>query len=310
MDIDWVRSARANPAAVAVRAARVLALSPSPPSAHPDWLLGAVRCLDLTTLSGADTPGRVRRLAAKARHPVRSDVLNALSSRGLAASDLTVGAACVYHEMVAPAVAALEGSGVPVCAVSAGFPAGQTPLDARLIEIERSVAAGADEIDIVIGRGLAITGRWDELYRQVRMYRDACGQARMKAIVAAGDLASLNQIAMATRTCMLAGADFVKTSTGAEPVNAALPFGLVMAGAIRDYRVRFGHSVGLKPAGGISTSQQVVSWITLVLEELGPRWLAPDLFRIGASSALTSIEVALETAARGRESVARRQPLG
>jgi deoxyribose-phosphate aldolase len=212
--------------------------------------------------------------------------------------------------MIHSALPALTGSGVPGCAVSAGFPAAQTDQPNKIGQIERSVAAGAQEIDIVISRELVLTGRWEELYEEVAAYRAACGHALMKAILAAGDLATLRQVAQAARVCLLAGADFIKTSTGMESVNATIPVGLVMAGAIRDYRDVSGHAAGIKPAGGISSADQVIQWMVLVREELGPGWLQPALFRIGASSVLSDIEREIETAATGRPSAARRHPPG
>ncbi|MGE5125446.1 MAG: deoxyribose-phosphate aldolase [Betaproteobacteria bacterium] len=270
------------------------------------WLLKAVTCLDLTTLAGDDTPGNVLRLCAKGRQPVRADLLEAIAMAG---RGLHVGAICVYHNLVPTAVAALAGSGVPVAAVSTGFPAGQTPLDLKVQEIRRSVEAGAAEIDIVVSRAHVLTGDWRALYDEVRAFREACGPARMKTIVAAGELGTLRNLALASHVCMMAGADFIKTSTGKEPLNATLPFGLVMVRAVRDYHERTGHRVGFKPAGGIRTAKQALDWLLLMKEELGKEWLAPALFRIGASALLTDIERQLEHFATGRYSAAHRQPM-
>jgi deoxyribose-phosphate aldolase len=271
------------------------------------WLLRAVTLMDLTTLSGDDTAGRVRRLCAKARRPVRADLLEAMGAGQL---PIRVGAVCVYHRFVATAVEALEGSGIPVAAVSTGFPAGLSPLEQRLDEIRASVAAGAEEIDIVITRSHVLTEDWHALYDEVRAMRETCGDAHIKTILATGELGTLRNVARASVVCMMAGADFIKTSTGKEPVNATLPVGLVMARAIRDFRERTGHMVGLKPAGGIRTAKDALDWLVLIKEELGDRWLRPDLFRFGASSLLTDIERQLEHFVTGRYSAAYRHPAG
>jgi deoxyribose-phosphate aldolase len=270
------------------------------------WLLRAITLMDLTTLQGDDTPGRVRRLCAKARQPVRRDLLEQLGCGDL---ELKVAAVCVYHAFVETAVLALSGSGIPVAAVSTGFPAGLSPMSTRLAEIEASVAAGAGEIDIVITRAQVLTGNWPALYDEVKAFRSACGDAHLKAILATGDLGTLRDVARASVVAMMAGADFIKTSTGKEPVNATLPFGLVMARQIREYRQRTGYLVGLKPAGGIRTAKQSLDWLAMIKDELGDRWLRADLFRFGASSLLTDIERQLEHYATGRYSAAHRHPL-
>jgi deoxyribose-phosphate aldolase len=263
--------------------------------------------MDLTTLAGDDTPGRVRRLCAKARRPVRADLLEAM---GAAQLPIRVGAVCVYHSFVETAVEALEGSGIPVAAVSTGFPAGLSPFAQRIGEIRASVAAGAEEIDVVITRAHALTENWRALYDEVRAMRDACGDAHIKTILATGELGTLRTVARASLVCMMAGADFIKTSTGKEGVNATLPVGLVMARAIRDYRERTGQLVGLKPAGGIRTARESLDWLALIKDELGERWLRPNLFRFGASSLLTDIERQLEHFVTGRYSAAHRHPTG
>ena len=263
--------------------------------------------MDLTTLAGDDTPGRVRRLCAKARRPVRDDLLEALGATQL---PIRVGAVCVYHTFVETAVEALEGSGIPVAAVSTGFPAGLSPFPERLAEIRASVAAGAEEIDVVITRAHALTENWRALYDEVRAMREACGDAHIKTILATGELGTLRTVGRASLVCMMAGADFIKTSTGKEPVNATLPVGLVMARAIRDYRERTGQLVGLKPAGGIRAAKESLEWLALIKDELGDRWLRPDLFRFGASSLLTDIERQLEHFTTGRYSAAHRHPAG
>jgi deoxyribose-phosphate aldolase len=261
--------------------------------------------MDLTTLAGDDTPGRVRRLAAKGRRPVRTDLLESLGAGQL---PIRVAAVCVYHSFITTALEALEGSGIPVAAVSTGFPAGLSPLDQRLAEIRASVAAGAEEIDVVITRAHVLTENWRALYDEVRAMREACGDAHIKTILAAGELGTLRNVARASLVCMMAGADFIKTSTGKESVNATLPFGVVMARAIREYQERSGHMVGLKAAGGIRSAREALDWLALVKDELGNRWLRPDLFRLGASALLTDIERQLEYFVTGRYSAAHRHP--
>jgi len=270
------------------------------------WLLKAISCLDLTSLKGDDTPGRVRRLCAKAKAPLRSDLAEAL---GVGDFGITVGAVCVYHEMVPTAVDALMQTGIPVAAVSTGFPAGLSPFRLRVAEIEESVAAGAREIDVVISRRHALTENWSALYDELCAFREACGPAHMKAILATGELISLSKVARASMVAMMAGADFIKTSTGMEPVNATQPVSLVMLRAIRDYEAMTGARIGFKPAGGISTAKQALQYLVLVKEELGRDWLDPDLFRFGASSLLTDIERQLEHFVTGRYSAAHRHPM-
>ena len=306
LDLAWVRDIRINRSAVERRAATLVTRRSVKLDWQVAWLLRAVTLMDLTTLQGDDTPGRVRRLCAKARQPVRADLLEALGAGSL---DITVAAVCVYHAFLETAQRALEGSGVPVAVVSTGFPAGLTPFRLRLSEIETSVEAGADEIDIVITRGHVLTGSWKALYDEVRAFRDAAGLAHLKTILGTGELGTLRDVARASAVCMMAGADFIKTSTGKESVNATLPVGLVMARSIRDYRERTGCLVGLKPAGGIRTAKQSLDWLGLLKEELGDRWLRPDLFRFGASSLLADIERQLEYAATGAYSAFHRHPL-
>jgi deoxyribose-phosphate aldolase len=307
LELDLVEEVRVNRSAVERRTATLRGRRTVKKEWQAAWLLRAVTLMDLTTLSGDDTPGRVRRLCAKARRPVRADLLEAMGASQL---PIRVGAVCVYHRFVSTAVEALEGTGIPVAAVSAGFPAGLSPLEQRLDEIRASVAAGAEEIDIVITRSHVLTEDWRALYDEVRAMREICGDAHIKTILATGELGTLRNVARASVVCMMAGADFIKTSTGKEPVNATLPVGLVMARAIRDFRERTGHMVGLKPAGGIRTAKDALDWLVLIKEELGDRWLRPDLFRFGASSLLTDIERQLEYFVTGRYSAAYRHPAG
>jgi deoxyribose-phosphate aldolase len=307
LELDWVEEIRVNRSAVERRTATLRGRRTVKKEWQAAWLLRAITLMDLTTLSGDDTAGRVQRLCAKARRPVRADLLEAMGASQL---PIRVGAVCVYHRFVATAVEALEGSGIPVAAVSTGFPAGLSPLEQRLDEIRASVAAGAEEIDIVITRSHVLTENWPGLYEEVRAMREACGDAHIKTILATGELGTLRNVARASVVCMMAGADFIKTSTGKESVNATLPVGLVMARAIRDFRERTGHMVGLKPAGGIRTAKDALDWLVLIKEELGDRWLRPDLFRFGASSLLTDIERQLEHFVTGRYSAAHRHPTG
>jgi deoxyribose-phosphate aldolase len=306
LDLDVVRAIHVNRSAVERRAATLPTRRTVKKEWQAAWLLRAITLMDLTTLSGDDTPGNVRRLCAKARNPLRQDLLEALGAEDLG---ITVGAVCVYHAMVPTAVEALEGSGIPVAAVSTGFPAGLSPVDQRIAEIRASVAAGAKEIDIVITRGHVLTGNWEALYEEVRSFREACGDAHMKSILATGELATLTNVARASVVAMQAGSDFIKTSTGKEGVNATLPFGIVMCRMIREFFEQTGHAVGFKPAGGIRTAKQALEYLFLMKEELGDRWLRPDLFRYGASSLLTDIERQLEHFVTGRYAAAYRQPM-
>jgi deoxyribose-phosphate aldolase len=303
---DVIPLIRVNRSAVERRAATIPARRTVKKAYQAAWLLRAITCIDLTTLSGDDTPGTVERLCAKARRPLRDDLVRAL---GVGALDIKVGAVCVYHTFVPTAVRALEGSGIPVAAVSAGFPAGLSPLAQRIEEIRASVEAGAREIDIVITRAHVLLGHWDALYDEVRAFREACGDAHMKAILATGELATLSNVARASQVAMMAGADFIKTSTGKESANATLPVGLVMARMIRAYEAETGYAVGLKPAGGIRTAKSALEWLIMIKEELGDRWLSPSLFRFGASGLLTDIERQLEHHVTGRYSAANRHPM-
>jgi len=306
LQLDRVLAVRVNRSAVERRAATLPARRSVKKEWQAAWLLRAITCIDLTTLSGDDTPGNVRRLCAKGRNPLRHDLVEAL---GVAELDIKVGAICVYHAMVPTAVHALEGTGIPVAAVSTGFPAGLSPLEERVREIRASVAAGAKEIDIVITRGHVLTGNWQALYDEVRLFRDACGDAHMKSILATGELATLGNVARASMVAMMAGSDFIKTSTGKEGVNATLPFSLVMVRMIREYFEQTGYAVGYKPAGGIRAAKNALEYLYLMKDELGDRWLKPDLFRFGASSLLTDIERQLEHFVTGRYSAAHRHPM-
>jgi len=306
LDLERVRAIRVNRSAAERRAATIPTRRTVKKEWQAAWLLKAITLMDLTTLSGDDTAGNVTRLCAKARRPVRAEILAALGAESLG---ITVGAVCVYHRWVETAVRALEGSGIPVAAVSTGFPAGLSPFETRLAEIHASVAAGAREIDIVITRAHVLTGDWTALYDEVCAFREACGDAHLKAIIATGELATLTNVARASWVAMQAGADFIKTSTGKEGVNATLPVSLVMARQIREYAEAAGFQVGYKPAGGIRAAKPALDYLLLMKEELGVRWLQPDLFRFGASGLLTDIERQLEHHVTGRYAAAHRQPM-
>jgi deoxyribose-phosphate aldolase len=306
LDMDWASRVRINRSAVERRAATLTTRRTVKKEWQAAWLLRAITCIDLTTLAGDDTPGNVLRLCAKARQPVRRDILEAL---GASDYDLKVGAVCVYHNLVQVAVEALRGSGIPVAAVSTGFPAGQISFEQKLAEIDASVRAGASEIDIVISRAHVLTGNWQVLYDEVRAFREACGEAHMKTILATHELATLRNVGMASLVCMMAGADFIKTSTGKEAVNATLPVGVVMTRAIRDYYEQTGYQVGFKPAGGIRSAKNALDWLILMKEELGNEWLSNRLFRLGASGLLSDIERQLSYFVTGHYAAAHHNPM-
>lgn len=308
LNLDWIESARINRSAVERRVASLPKRRSVKKEWQAGWLLRAISCIDLTTLAGDDTPGRVKRLCAKAKQPVRPDMLARL---GVLEDGLTVGAVCVYPSRVRDAVEALDGADIPVASVATGFPAGQTPLPQRIAEIEQAIEAGAREIDIVITRTHVLTGNWTALYEEIRQFRETCGDAaHMKSILATGDLATLKQVHQASLVAMMAGTDFIKTSTGKEKVNATLEFGLVMTRAIREYQDATGYKVGFKPAGGISNAKQTMAWQALMKEELGDEWLMPDLFRIGASSLLTDLERQLYHHITGHYAARHHMPMG
>ena len=296
---DWFEGIDVNLSATERRAATITTRRTVKKQWQAAWLVRAIECIDLTTLAGDDTEGRVDRLCAKARHPLRDDLKKAL---GLEAYDLTTGAVCVYPAMVPEAVKALRGSKVPVASVATGFPAGLTPLKQRLEEISNAVDAGAVEIDIVINRRFALTGNWAALYDETRLMREACGPARMKAILGTGDIKTMSGVYKASMVAMMAGADFIKTSTGMETANATLPVGLTMLRAIRDYKMRSGFDVAFKPAGGIRASKDALAWLTLMKEEMGTEYATPYFFRMGASGLLGDIERQIEHYVTGRYS--------
>jgi deoxyribose-phosphate aldolase len=306
LNVDWVENIRVNTSAVERRAQTLVTRRTVKKDFQVAWLLRAISCMDLTTLSGDDTDERVRRLCAKGRQPIRQDLVKLL---GIESLNIRAAAICVYHTFVETALRALEGSGIKVAAVSTGFPAGLSPLDERVAEIRRSVEAGAHEIDVVITRAHVFGGQWQALFDEIATFKAACGNAHMKVILGTGDLLTLRNVARASMVAMMAGADFIKTSTGKEAVNATLPVGLVMTRAIREYAQQTGMAVGFKPAGGIRTAKQSIEWLALMKEELGASWLNAKLFRLGASSMLTDIERQLEFHATGRYSADYRHPI-
>jgi deoxyribose-phosphate aldolase len=306
LNLDWVEDVRVNTSAVERRAQTLVTRRTVKKEWQAAWLLRAISCMDLTTLSGDDTEERVRRLCAKARQPIQHELVKQL---GIESLQIQVAAVCVYHSFVETARRALEGSGIHVAAVSTGFPAGLSPLKERIAEIRRSVEAGADEIDVVITRAHVFGANWRALYEEIGSFKNACGPAHMKVILGTGDLLTLRNIARASVVAMMAGADFIKSSTGKETVNATLPVGLVMTRAIREYAYNTGMAVGFKPAGGIRTAKQSLEWLSLMKEELGPSWLKAELFRLGASSMLGDIERQLEHYATGRYSADYRHPI-
>jgi len=308
LDLEWIASAHINRSAVERRTTSLPGRRSIKKVWQAAWLLRAITCIDLTTLAGDDTPGRIRRLCAKARQPVRPDMLKSLGDFD---RPVTVAAVCVYPDRVRDAVEALQGTDIPVASVATGFPAGQTPLSQRIAEIEQAIEAGAREIDIVIHRPYVLTANWQALYDEIKLFREVCGEtAHMKTILATGDLGTLMQVYQASMVAMMAGSDFIKTSTGKESINATLEFGLVMTRAIREYYRITGYKVGFKPAGGINKAKEALAWQALMKEELGTAWLMPDLFRIGASSLLTDLERQLYHFITGHYAARHHMPMG
>ena len=305
-DLEWVNSIKVNRSAVERRA---LTLSPRRSIKNEwqaAWLLKALTLIDLTTLSGDDTPSNVKRLCSKALNPLNNDLIIGL---GLEKRKLTVAAVCVYHSLIKSAKEALMNSKLPLAAVSAGFPAGLSPVETRLKEIELSILSGATEIDIVINRNHVLKADWINLYNEIKLFREACKNTHLKTIIATGDIMTFRNIAKASLVCMMAGADFIKTSTGKENINSTIPFSLVMVRAIRDYFDKTNFKVGFKAAGGIKSAKESISYLTLIKEELGNDWLNPSLFRIGASSLLGDIERQLDHYVTGSYSASNRHSM-
>ncbi|XP_035257140.1 deoxyribose-phosphate aldolase [Anguilla rostrata] len=308
LDLEWVSRVRVNTQAVLKRAQQIQGRKLVKKQWEAAWLLRAVTCIDLTTLAGDDTPSNVHRLCLKATQPVRCDLLKAMDMQD---KGITTAAVCVYPSRVADAVKSLKAanSSLPVASVATGFPAGQTPLKTRLEEVRLAVQDGAGEIDIVINRTLALTAQWEELYQELQQFREACGEAHMKSILAVGELGCFSTVYRASLVAMMAGSDFIKTSTGKETINATYPVAIVMARAIRDYFLRTGHKVGFKPAGGIRTAKDSLVWLTLMKEELGEEWMGPHLFRLGASTLLADIERQVYHHVTGRYAAYQELPL-
>jgi len=305
-DRNLIDGIRVNLSATERRAATLTSRRSLKKDWQAAWLIKAVTCIDLTTLSGQDTPGKVRRLCAKARTPISLNLQRAL---GIEPLNITTGAVCVYHEMVETAVNALEGTNIPVAAVSTGFPAGLSSLSTRIQEVKNSIAAGAKEIDIVIRRGDVLNGHWRALYDEIKGFKEACGDVHMKTIISTGELSTLNNVGRASMVAMMAGSDFIKTSTGMESTNATIAVSLVMTRMIRHYHELTGHRVGFKPAGGIGSAKDAIQYLVLIKEELGNSWLNPEMFRFGASSLLADIERQLEHHVTGRYSAFNRHPI-
>ncbi|HUA14247.1 MAG TPA: deoxyribose-phosphate aldolase [Verrucomicrobiae bacterium] len=306
LDLNWVKDVRVNTSAVERRTQTHTARRTVKKEWQAAWLLRAITCMDLTTLSGDDTDERVRRLCAKARQPIQQDLVEKL---GTAELGIQVAAVCIYHTFIETALSALEGTGIRVAVVSTGFPAGLSPLTERVTEIRRSAEAGAHEIDVVITRAHVFSGRWQALYDEIAAFKQACGTAHMKVILGTGDLQTLRNVSRASLVAMMAGADFIKTSTGKEAVNATLPVSLVMVRAIREYAQETAMAVGFKPAGGIRSAKQSLDWLAMMKEELGLPWMRADLFRFGVSGLLGDIERQLEHHATGRYSADYRHPI-
>ena len=305
LNLDWIDSVQMNRSAIERRCSTMTKRRSIKKDWQAAWLLKSLSCIDLTTLSSDDTPERVRRLCAKARQPLRPELVASLGLKGLKPQ---VAAVCVYHSFVKTAVKALQKSEIPVAAVSTGFPHGLNPLPRRIEEIRDSIDAGAKEIDIVITRAHVFSKNWQALYDEISAFREASETAHLKTILGTGELGTFRNVAKASLVCMMAGADFIKTSTGKEGVNATLTVSLVMLRMIREYLENTGYSVGFKPAGGIRTARQSLEWLIMMKEELGREWMEPNLFRFGASGLLTDIERQLEHHTTGRYSAAHRQP--
>ena len=298
--LDLIRSGPAAAAALVARASPVDAVGLEERAAalakrsikreSKLWALDlAIRCMDLTTLEGMDTPGKVVAMCAKAVRPDPSD--HAIPS---------VAAVCVYPELVPVARVQLEGTGVKVASVGGAFPSGLSSLKARLEDIRTAVAYGADEVDIVLNRSAFLAGRYRQAFEEIVASKEACGEAHLKVIIEAGELGSYDQIRKASVLAMAAGADFIKSSTGKAGVSATLPNGLCMMEAARDFHRETGRQVGVKMAGGIRVSKSAIHYLVLVYETLGPDWMSPDRFRIGASSLLNDVLMQVNKERTGR----------
>ena len=295
LDLSWINNIQVNLSAVERRTSSLVKRRSVKKDYQAAWLLKAVTLIDLTTLSGDDTFGKIDRLCHKALNPIARDILNSFQLAG----SLQVGAVCVYHHLVKQAKKNLDEK-MPIAAVSTGFPAGLSSFGTRKKEIIDSINAGATEIDIVINRGFVLQNDWVKLYNEVKNFKQTANGVKIKAILGVGDLETMRNVAKASLVCMMAGADFIKTSTGKENINANLNNSLVMLRMIREFHEYSGKKIGFKPAGGISSSKTVIEFLILVMEELGEEWIDPSLLRIGASSLLIDIERQLYHHAFGR----------
>ena len=296
LDLNWINNINVNLSAVERRTTTLVKRRSVKKEYQASWLLKAITLIDLTTLSGDDTFGKVDRLCKKALNPIANNILSKLEINEDA---VKVGAVCVYHHLVSQAKNQLKGQ-LPIAAVSTGFPAGLSSFSTRKKEVVDSIKSGANEIDIVINRGFVIQNNWKKLYEEVKSFKLAANKTKIKAILGVGDLETMRNVAKASLVCMMAGADFIKTSTGKESINANLNNSLVMLRMIREFHEFSGKKIGFKPAGGISTAKSVLEFLILVMEELGEDWLNPNLLRIGASSLLIDIERQLYHHAFGR----------
>ncbi len=296
LDLNWINNINVNLSAVERRTTTLVKRRSVKKEYQASWLLKAITLIDLTTLSGDDTFGKVDRLCKKALNPIANNILSKLEINEDA---IRVGAVCVYHHLVSQAKNQLNGK-LPIAAVSTGFPAGLSSFSTRKKEVIDSIKSGANEIDIVINRGFVIQNNWKKLYEEVKSFKLAANKTKIKAILGVGDLETMRNVAKASLVCMMAGADFIKTSTGKESINANLNNSLVMLRMIREFHEFSGKKIGFKPAGGISTAKSVLEFLILVMEELGEDWLNPNLLRIGASSLLIDIERQLYHHAFGR----------
>ena len=296
LDFKWIDDVQINLSAVERRTVSLTKRRTVKKEYQAAWLLKSITLLDLTTLSGDDTFGKVDRLCQKALQPISLNILNSLELEG---ENILVGAVCVYHNLVSHAKKQLQDK-LPIAAVSTGFPAGLSSFETRKKEITNSIKAGADEIDIVINRAYVLQNDWQRLYDEVRTFKEIAKDKKIKTILGVGDLETMRNVAKASLVCMMAGADFIKTSTGKEKINANLNNSLVMLRMIREFYDYSGKKIGFKPAGGISTAKSVLEFLILVYEELGNTWVNPSLLRIGASSLLIDIERQLYHFAAGR----------
>ena len=296
LDINWINNVRVNLSAVERRTATFTKRRTVKKEYQVAWLLKAITLLDLTTLEGSDTFGKVEKLCVKGTNPISNEILKKL---GIAENSINVGAICVYHDLVSHAKKILKGK-LPIAVVSTGFPAGLSSIQTRKREIINSIKQGASEIDIVINRSLVLRNNWNKLYSEIKDFKRAANGKKLKVILGVGDIGTLRNVAKASLVAMMAGADFIKTSTGKEKTNANLNNSLVMLRMIREFHEKTGRMVGFKPAGGISSAKDVLNYLMLMYEELGNKWINPNYFRIGASSLLIDIERQLYHYALGR----------